>query len=172
MLQKLPKHNAITIDYNSHQHLSDSIQEIREQLPSSPFSIIGHSLGGVIGASLADIDRLETLVTISSPLGGSKAANFVRWIPGHPPVIEDITPTAPGILQLKKRVRGTRTLCLISTGGHLPTTSEPNDSVVTIQSQRALPYGRKIEIKASHFEILLHDLTVQHIQNHIFGDTE
>lgn len=167
----LPAHNAIKVDYDSHQPLQKSITQVLKQIPSDgEISIVGHSLGGVIGTLLSADDRVQELVTISSPLGGSKAANFVRWLPGHPEVLHDITPRSPYIQHILMTPLSVPTLSIISTAGHLNTTSEPNDSVVTVASQIALPFGKKTRVQASHFEILLADETVKLIKKHIFGD--
>lgn len=62
-------------------------------------------------------------------------------------------------------------LSIISTTGHMPMVSaEPNDSVVAISSQRALAYAKKIEVKANHFEVLMHDKTIETVRK--FAQTE
>ncbi len=171
LTQNLPQHNIIKINYKSHQPLADSILEVRKQIPKGPVTLIGHSLGGVISTLLVSDDpgRFESLVTISSPIGGSRAANYMRWMPGHPAILEHITPTSSYIRQLSTFQTEIPTLSIISTGGHLPTSNEANDSVVTVMSQKALLFGKKIEVKANHFEVLMHEKTLEAINKHIFG---
>jgi hypothetical protein len=118
------------------------------------------------------VDRVDHLVTVSAPFGGSKAATAIRWLPGHPKVMHDITPTASKIEQISRLKLKTPTLCIISTGGSLPITNEPNDSIVTVASQKALPFGKKVEIKANHFEVLMHEKVVQLIDSFIFKHTQ
>ena len=169
--QQLPEHNAIRVNYDSHQHLSLSITQVMKQLPKvGEFSIIGHSLGGLIGTLIADDlhDRVSELITISAPLGGSRAANIVQWFPRHPPVIENITTNSLHIQRLASLRLNIPTLCICSTGGHIQTSLEPNDSIVTVSSQKALKFGKKVEVKANHFEILMHEKTINLIRNHIF----
>jgi pimeloyl-ACP methyl ester carboxylesterase len=171
LTQNLPEHNIIKVDYNSHQSLVDSLLDVRKQLPKTPLSLIGHSLGGLISTLLVlnEPERFESLVTISSPLGGSRAANYMRWMPGHPAILDHITPGSAHIQQLATFQTEVPTLSIISTGGHLPMTSEANDSVVTVHSQRALLFGKKIEVKANHFEVLMHEKTLEAIAKHLFG---
>lgn len=171
LTQNLPDHNIVKVNYNSHQSLADSIAEVRKQLPKGPLNLVGHSLGGLISSLLVadEPERFLSLVTISSPLGGSRAAIYMRWMPGRPAILEHITPTSEHIQRLAIFQTKIPTLSIISTGGHLPTTREPNDSVVTVFSQKALLFGKKIEVKANHFEILMHEKTIDLITKHIFG---
>lgn len=173
--QKLPEHKAHLIDYQSHQPLDASIAEVLAKLPKTgTISLVGHSLGGIIATVIAaDFpERIDQLITISSPIHGSRAASTLRWIPGSLPVLNDIVPHGTIItrccgLQLK-----VPTLSIISIGGHLPTSPEPNDSVVSLSSQRALKFGKKIEVNASHFEVLMHDKTVKAIKDFLFQGDE
>lgn len=171
LTQNLPDHNIVKINYDSHRPLSESILEVRKQLPKGQLTIVGHSLGGLISTLLVadEPDRFTELVTISSPLGGSKAANYMRWMPGHPPILEHITPSSSLILRIATLQTEIPTLCIISTGGHLPTSGEPNDSIVTVLSQKALLFGKKVEVKANHFEVLMHERTIELVSKHIFG---
>jgi pimeloyl-ACP methyl ester carboxylesterase len=167
---RLPPHETVVINYDSHQGIETSIASVKRQLPKKPFVIVGHSLGGVLGALLADAlgEQVSHLVTISSPVGGSKAASALRWLPHYPRIMGDITPHSARISQLSEMKLRTPTLSIISTGGSLPTSSEANDSIVTVASQKALCFGRKVEIKANHFEVLQHEKTVQQVRDFLF----
>ena len=154
------------INYLSFQPLADSLLQVSKQLPKDePITLIGHSLGGLIALLLAQngTHQIERVITISSPVGGSKAAVYARWVASGMPILNDITPNSLHVRALSRGV-SCPVLSVISTGGNLPTSNEPNDSVVTIASQRSLPYGKKVEIKANHFEILLREETIKHIQ--------
>src|SRR4051812_25368241 len=72
-----------TINYSSHQPLAQSIAEVAAQIPKNrPVILIGHSLGGVIAMLIATakLHNVQKVVTISSPLAGSKAAIVARWL--------------------------------------------------------------------------------------------
>lgn len=169
---KLPTHDIIVINYDSHQPIRDSMQQVRKQLPKNRFSLVGHSLGGILAVLMAaeHVDRVDKLVTISAPFGGSKAASGLRWVPGYPKVLHDITPSAPKIELISQLRLIVPTISIVSTGGSLPTSLEPNDSIVTVCSQKALPFGRKVEVKANHFEVLMHERTASLIENHLFEE--
>jgi alpha/beta superfamily hydrolase len=172
--RELPEHDIVQVNYDSHQALQESLVQVKKQLPKNDsFAIVGHSLGGVIGSIIsAESDAVERLVTISSPLGGSKAANIVRWIPGHPVVMADITPSSLYIEKIQTSPPKVPVLSIISTGGHLNTMAEPNDSIVTVASQKAMKVGKKVEVKANHFEVLMHEKTVEQVRKHLFGEAQ
>jgi pimeloyl-ACP methyl ester carboxylesterase len=158
------------IDYKSQQRLVISIDQVLRQLPKNePIILVGHSLGGVIAMNIAlsGLRNVEKVVTISSPLGGSKAAVYARWVVSGLEVLNDIVPSSPFIRPLSEYQPACPVLSIYSTNGSLPTSNEPNDSVVTVASQRALPYAKKAEVKANHFEVLMHAKTAHLIQDFI-----
>lgn len=172
---ELPKHEAHLISYKSHQSLSASIIEVLQKLPKDQkLTLVAHSLGGVIAAIIAaDFpDHVEKLVAISSPFKGSKAASTLRWIPGSMRVFNDIVPQAPLIRRCRELELDVPTLSIITTGGHLQTSPEPNDSVVSVASQRGLRFGEKVELHATHFEVLLSDKAVDILKDFIFGEDD
>lgn len=168
----LPNHSITAITYNSHQPLLDSIAQVKKQLPKGEVSLVGHSLGGLIAVLLAAecADRVNKLVTISTPFAGSKIAHFFRWLPGHPAVLKDIVPHAEKIIMISQLKLQIPTLSIISVSGGLATASEPNDSVVSVSSQKALKFGKKVEVKANHFEILLNDKTIKLVKDFLFDE--
>lgn len=164
-------HNGdVFIDYNSRQPLEDSVQQVLKYIPKKEtVTLVGHSLGGVIalliaGRKLADVERV---VTISSPVGGSKFAAWARWVSSGIPLLGDITPNARHIVELRKAKFDMPILSIISTGGALPTSTEPNDSVVSVASQKALTGPKKIEVNANHFEILMHEKVIEHVKKFV-----
>ena len=172
VLQNLPEHNAVQVDYHSHQRLAESIKEVKSQLPKGEFALVGHSLGGLICALIASEHPVSELITISAPIAGSKVASLARWFPNAPAIVGDLVPSSSFIIQATNQRLQIPTISLFSSTGHLRAQGEPNDSIVTVSSQKALPYGRKHEVKANHFEILLHERTVDLIQKHLFGEYE
>jgi pimeloyl-ACP methyl ester carboxylesterase len=172
MQAKLPAHDIIPIGYKSHQPLRDSLDEVRKQLPKDRFSIVGHSLGGIIAVLMAaeHHDRVDAVVGVSAPFGGSRAALGLKWVPGYPKILSDITPSSPKIELISQLRLEVPTLSVISTGGSLPTSMEANDSVVSVSSQRALPFGKKVEVKATHFEVLLHEKTLKLLRDFLFDE--
>lgn len=158
------------IDYDSRKSLEDIVAQVLTQLPKGkPITLVGHSLGGVVSLLLAGRKsvQVERVITISSPLGGSKAAVFAQWVVSGFPLLSDITPSSSAMRELAALKDAPPVLSLISIGGSLPTSNEPNDSVVSVASQKAFAPAKKIEINANHFEILMHEKTISTIQSFI-----
>ena len=173
LMQNLPDQKRVVIDYDSHQPLEQSIAQVLKQLPKTgELSLVGHSLGGLISVLIAHERELNELIVVSAPIAGSRAARIAKWIPGAPDIMRDITPTSPRILQASSTKISVPTISICSITGHLAAEKEPNDGIVTIASQKALPFGKKHDVKANHFEVLMHDRTVDLIRKHLFGDQE
>jgi len=171
LMQNLPDQKRVVIDYDSHQPLEQSIAQVMKQLPKTgELSLVGHSLGGLISVLIAHERELNELIVVSAPIAGSRAARIAKWVPGAPHIMRDITPTAPRIVQASSTKITVPTISICSITGHLAAEKEPNDGIVTIASQKALPFGKKHDVKANHFEILMHDRTVELIRKHLFGD--
>lgn len=154
-----------TIAYNSLQPLSKSIKDVQAAITTDEeYHLIGHSLGGVIAMHLAmNNPKVKSVTTIASPLGGSKAARFLKFIVIGAPVLADITPRAKHIMMLSSPVH-CPVLSIISTTGGWSIFGEANDGTVELSSQRALPYAKKVEVYANHFEVLLSRHTLDAIK--------
>jgi pimeloyl-ACP methyl ester carboxylesterase len=161
------------IDYKSYQPLELSIAQVEKQLPKDqPLILIGHSLGGVIALEIALNKQhdVQKVVTISAPLGGSRFAFWAQYFFGGLPVLSDLTPYSALITRFTIETPDCPVLSIISTGGALPFSPEPNDSVVSIASQKALKYTKKVEVKANHFEVLMHDKTFEAVRKFISAE--
>lgn len=168
--EELEHNGDVLIDYDSRQRLEDSVTQVLKFIPKNePVVLVGHSLGGVIAMLIAirGLVNVERVVTISSPLAGSKAAVYAQWVVSGIPVIGDLTPNATCIREIAASKPTFPVLSIFSTGGSLPTSNEPNDSVVSVASQKALPSAKKVEVKANHFEVLMHEKTVEQVRKFI-----
>ena len=165
---------ASKIKYRSYQALQDSVLQVARQLPKDePLTLIGHSLGGVIALLIA-LDKthdVQRIVTVSSPVGGSKFAYWMRWFMAGLPILNDLTPQSPAMQRFLKEEIHCPLLSVISTGGSTPFSLEANDSIVTVSSQMALPYGKKVEVRANHFEVLQHQKTIEVIRQFVQTET-
>lgn len=166
----LPKHNAIFISYDSFNPVEDSYSDILRQMPSDNVSIVGHSLGGIMGHLLATRQNglnVNKLVTISSPYGGSHTAGITRFILPRLQVLHDLTPTSKIIREVTTSSVSDH-MSIISTAGSMSYVLGGNDGIVSIRSQERAPTQNKIKIATSHFEVVQHGHTTKNITNFLF----
>jgi pimeloyl-ACP methyl ester carboxylesterase len=167
---QLPEHEPLFIEYDSFQSVEDSYKSVLSQIKHKKVSVIGHSLGGVIGMLIASRDNgitVEKLATISSPFGGSKAAMGARILFPRFKVFKDIDPKSEIINEVSK-AKISHHLSIISTGGSLPIMFDDNDSVVSVTSQRASQTKMKIEVESNHFEAVQNVETLRNIEKFLF----
>jgi len=179
IVDKLPQHNSQFINYDSKWSLEEILHFVWKKLPEDKeIQLIGHSLGGVISLLISHSAQfpesnkniiINKIVTISSPLGGSLHANILHWFYPEFKILKGISTKSKFIEQLLNMGISVPTLSIVSTGGHLPTLfKEPNDGIVSIESQTAIKGPKYIKINANHFEVLQNDDTINHIKNFIF----
>lgn len=172
---QLPEHDATFIDYETFKSVEESYSFITSRLDQDEsFSIIGHSLGGLIAYLIHSRDNgfsVDKLVTISSPFTGSEHARLLKWMyPGYK-VLSDLSPKSNIIKEINQPpIKRTRMLSLISVNGSIPLISEENDGIVTVKSQRASPSKKQVDIKANHFEIVQDVKTIREITKFMFPD--
>jgi len=140
MVDRLPDHRAVFADYDC---LTTSVEDVVQTLKATaaanfgggPYSIIAHSLGGVVGLRLAASNEpVEHIFTMSTPFGGSHSASLLTLVFFTAPVFADINPhgmTIRGVLssQVNVPIRS-----VVSTSGGSPLMHEANDGVVTVAS--------------------------------------
>lgn len=168
-----PQHEVILVDYNSALPLENSYHHILSKIPKDrPLSIIGHSLGGLLGYLLCARDNgveVSHLLTISSPFNGSAQARVLKWIYPAYQVLADLSPRSQIMYEIRDSKISSKMISLISMSGSIPLIPERNDGIVTIQSQLATPAKKKIEIDANHFEIIQDSRTLVEINRFLFS---
>jgi pimeloyl-ACP methyl ester carboxylesterase len=168
----LPRHKATLIDYDSHRAVEESVDHVATQLMGikGRFTLVCHSLGGIIGKLIAQRHEasIDNIVTISTPFGGSDMANKLKWFFPSMHVFRDLSASSNILAEAKMALAVPHT-AFVSTTGHFPVISSPNDGVVTIDSQRDVEAQRFIDVSANHFEVLQDGSTVTHLKKIIFG---
>jgi pimeloyl-ACP methyl ester carboxylesterase len=168
--EKLPKHRVRDIEYSTETPLSEVIAHLVNETTkeAKPINIVSHSLGGVIAVAVAKAaHKVNRIVTMSAPFGGSKIAERLRW--WYPcRLFEDIRTSSPTVKALLASPVTIPVLSFVSTGGGVGMMREPNDGVVTVESQLRLSGPRYIQLPLNHFEILLAPETVNPITEFLF----
>jgi pimeloyl-ACP methyl ester carboxylesterase len=168
----LPRHDFYNVEYCATDDLDETVNRIHAELKAlgRPFSIVSHSLGGVIGLRmLQEKLPISRLITLSSPLGGiefrksfisafskpifqtflpDEIANFINFA-------NQLTPSSKVFRDLhSKEFDPVRVFSVVTNYGAL-FSSEDSDMVVTVKSQRHFPEVSSKEINCSHGEVLL-----------------
>lgn len=159
--------DEIVLDYDSHQGFYRNHRAMLQQLEGRrDLFFIAHSLGGIHALHLADALGKRVLggITMSTPYGGSEAAEMLACMLPFSQVLKDIQPHSKPIRAAKSLPVRAPWTNLVSTAGATPLIPLPNDGVVTLQSMRARADIRTIDIDCNHFEILLHPRALEAVQ--------
>ena len=127
---------------------------------SSHFHVVGHSMGGLVALSLSSLPWVKSVTTIATPLGGIDLNPFQKWI-NRSHFLNEITSSSKLVKTLQTNSYSQPIQHIISTKGFNPWLWEDNDGVVTLRSQRSWCAGSRIEVPASHSEVMLHPTTAQ-----------
>lgn len=158
------------ITYDCQDGISDIVSIMIKKAPSKvPLYIVGHSLGGVLAAIMAqeffsirsDID-LRGILTFSSPFGGSESANYLKWLYPKYNLFKNISTSNGWVKKLKEYSGPVPITSLVTSSGNNPLFPTSNDGVVTISSQRALKGAKYIELPSNHFEVLVNPNTIKY----------
>lgn len=164
---RLKKHRFRDICYDHERSVSHVIDELADEIEASSerVRIVGHSLGGLIGAAVAQKVAVDRLATIAAPFGGSEAARYLRFFSPHV-LFEDIHPRSPLVVGLRLKPLPP-TLSIVTLGGGTPLLPGPNDGVVTVASQTALDGPDYRCLPFNHFEVLLATETIEMIERFV-----
>ena len=172
LISHLPKHESILINYSGIHPISKLVSDIEKLLPNKEFSIVGHSLGGILALLIAQIrkDQVFKVATISSPLAGSAASSIVKWIMPSLGSVADLAPSGK-MIQLANQPIPQDVLNIISTGGSIDYFRiGKNDSIVSVESQNSYITDHKSHIDLNHFEILQSPETAKVLSKFLFGN--
>lgn len=137
--------------YNNHQAMLERLRGLKDLL------FVGHSLGGIHALHLANElqDNVVGGVTLSTPYGGSEAAEVVKYLLPFNQVLQDIHPRSAPILDSNAIEILHPWTNIVSTKGHSMFMMSANDGVVTQNSMRHRDDMQLVEVESNHFEILL-----------------
>lgn len=162
--------SELVIEYSSKISFEENLTQMKQQLVGNDkLFFICHSLGGIYALHLADQfkDRVLGAVTMSTPYGGSKAADFVRYFLPLNQLLNDIGPKSRPI-QLTNKIKITYPWTnIVTTRGESIWMSEPNDGVVTVASMKHRSDMEFIEQPTNHYEVVISPKTVDIIQEKI-----
>jgi pimeloyl-ACP methyl ester carboxylesterase len=167
---KLPGHNDILLEYDSSHGFYTNHASMLERLDGlDDVFFVAHSLGGIHALHLADElgSRVIGGVTLSTPYGGSEAAEMVACLLPFSQVLKDIRPRSAPIVAGRDISLSVPWTNLVSTSGSSPFMLAANDGVVTLGSMRNRSDIQLVDIECNHFEIVLNQKAVSVIEREI-----
>lgn len=159
---QLAHYRSVTFEYDWNEptiEVGKKLSDIVSCIPG-PVVLVGHSLGGnvsLLAAGVYQPKNLVGVVTISSPLGGSVAAKWLRRVSSDP-VFSHITPRSKHIAALQLMPPTVPVDSIVTTRSYAPSfllVAPETDGVVSIQSQTALSYPTYVKIPNGHLDVLL-----------------
>ena len=155
---QLAGYTDILLEYDSGHGFYTNHASMLERLHGlDDLFFIAHSLGGIHALHLADELGKRVLggVTMSTPYGGSEAAEMVACLLPFSQVLRDIKPRSAPIVAASDITLSVPWTNLVSTAGGSPFMLAANDGVVTHESMRHRSDIQLVDIDCSHFEIVL-----------------
>jgi pimeloyl-ACP methyl ester carboxylesterase len=155
-LQHQLPHTARFFSYTLNESATSCIDRLTEQLAAEtePVVLVGHSLGGVISRVCASrCANVSQLVTICAPFGGMQHAGFMALL-SNIPVFGEMRYYSSLLREMRASTIIIPHLAIVASYG-LPILTEPNDGVITVASQTALPDLTYLNFPMNHFEVLM-----------------
>lgn len=162
--------SGIDINYDSRNGFENNLKDMLEQLTDvKEIAFVAHSLGGVYALHIANALPKNILgaVTISTPYGGAKVADYVQFFLPFSRLMRDIGPSSWVMRQADKIKIQHPWTNIVTIKGQSPFMSEPNDGVVTIDSQRHHADMELVDVEYNHYEVVLSDQVIDIIKKRI-----
>lgn len=160
----------VVIEYSSKNGFEENLEQMKKILVDfDNMFFICHSLGGIYALHLANYfkDQILGAVTMSTPYGGSSAADYAKYFLPFSRLLRDIGPNSrPMKLTNKLEVIHPWTN-IVTTRGDSPWMVEPNDGVVTIASMTHRNDMAFIELPLNHYEVVISPKTVDILKEKI-----
>ena len=156
--QGLPDHNSILVNYDSNIPILDTLNDLRRDIkPYSVNYVVSHSLGGILAVLLSQLKTLDKIVSISTPYGGSKFADWMKYIPMHTSLFSEIASQSQLIKHIKKMrvIPPVFSIVTTSTPNNMPSYWGESDGVVSVESQTSLQNAQYKKYNLNHFETLI-----------------
>lgn len=159
---QLHRYDDIVLEYDSANGFYRNCEAMLDQLEDiGEIFFIAHSLGGIYALHLANEldDRVLGAVTMSTPYGGSEAAEMLRHIMPFNQLLQDIHPASAPIREGNGFSIRRPWTNIVSLKGHSLFIPLANDGVVTHDSMRHRRDIRLVEVESDHYEVVEHQAT-------------
>lgn len=154
---QFPGYPETMLEYTSSDGFYPNLDAMGQALDGlDQLFFIAHSLGGIYALHLANSlgDRVLGAVTLSTPYGGSEAAEIVKYMIPFNRVIREIGPSSAPISEANSFSIEHPWTNVVTLDGHSPLMSVANDGVVTRDSMRFRSDIDLVEVLSSHYEVV------------------
>lgn len=160
----------IMLEYKSENGFEQNLEQMKGKLDGEDrLFFVSHSLGGIYSLYLANYYK-ETArggVSLSTPYGGSKEADFARYFLPFNKLMKDVGTMSRPMREARELPAPPNWTQVVTTVGQSPWIHDANDGVVTLESMRYRTDFELIELPLNHYEVVISDKTVEIILNRI-----
>ena len=161
---------GIDINYDSRNGFENNLEDMKQQLKDvKDMAFVAHSLGGIYSLHIANAmpAQVKGAVTLSTPYGGAKVAEFAQFFLPFSRLMRDIGPSSWAFKQADQIKIQHPWTNIVTVKGQSPFLLEHNDGVVTIASQKHHEDMELIEVDLNHYEVVLSDRVVELIKERV-----
>ena len=162
--------SGTSINYDSRNGFENNLKDMLEQLADTKdIFFVAHSLGGVYALHIANAisDQIIGAVTLSTPYGGTLVAEVAQFFLPFSRLMRDIGPSSWAMRQADKIKIQHPWTNIVTVTGHSPFILEPNDGVVSIESQRHHLDMELVDVNCNHYEVVLSEVVVNLIKERL-----
>lgn len=160
----------LALDYNSAMGFEHNFENMATAIKNlDRVFFVAHSLGGIYSLHLANLFADKTVggVTLSTPYGGSKQADYAKYFLPFSRLMRDIGPMSAPMSKINKLTVPRYWTNIVTTQGQSPWMNEPNDGVVTHDSMRHIKAMELVELELNHYEVVISNKTVDIIKDRL-----
>ena len=161
---------GLDLNYDSRNGFENNLKDMQLTLSTyTDLVFIAHSLGGIYSLHLANSMPMSVkgAVTLSTPYGGAEVADVAKYFLPFSRLMRDIGPNSWVMKQADKIKIQHPWTNVVTVKGQSPFIAEPNDGVVTIDSQRHHEDMELVEVECNHYEVVLSDTVVKLIKERV-----
>ena len=160
----------IMLEYRSDNGFDSNLAAMKGRLDDAErLFFVSHSLGGIYSLYLANHYRDTTVggVSLSTPYGGSKEADFARYFLPFNRLMKDVGTMSAPMKEARYLPAPPNWTQVVTTAGQSPWIQEANDGVVTLKSMRSREDFELVELPLNHYEVVLSDRVVEIVLDRI-----
>lgn len=164
------KEPDILLEYSSRNGFENNLEDMKSQLKDAKrLFFISHSLGGIYSLYLANHYKDKTVggVSLSTPYGGSKEADFARYFLPFNQLMRDIGSIQGPLYESRYLAAPPNWTNVVTTAGRSPWIHSENDGVVTLESMRFRNDFELLELRLNHYEVVISNKVVEVILDRI-----